>query len=242
MPVDLRARSRSARRVDLRPKEQCRGRSPPEGKGPRVSLRDRKRNRSADDVAPRDTSAKGKKGKGKKSARKGQSPAGEKVKHEPESIAEVQAKLSAETKDFHQGLIDKVAASEIDAGNWKYEIFKHLDIGDDLLDSIFTHLDEIGATKNKRIYIGPGRDGSSDDKIPIDCKFSPMSTAIAFVKKWEADGYVKTTCAQYESNTDRDDEWSTIEDEEPLKTVTTFGSERPVKLAIFIHPPVQRQQ
>ena len=59
---------------------------------------------------------------------------------------------------------------------WKDNVLQSFAIKDDqdcrqwFMDSCFKHLEDLGKDKNKRIYIGPGRDGSSDDKIAIDCK------------------------------------------------------------------------
>ena len=50
----------------------------------------------------------------------------------------------------------------------------------DMMDMFFKHLSDIGHDKNKRIYIGPGRDGSSDDKIPVDLKFDPQNTFVSY--------------------------------------------------------------
>ena len=43
-------------------------------------------------------------------------------------------------------------------------------------------------TQNKRVYIGPGRDGSSDDKISVDCKFYPANTKINIPQPWKDAG------------------------------------------------------
>jgi hypothetical protein len=47
--------------------------------------------------------------------------------------------------------------------------------------------------QNKRVYIGPGRDGSSEDKISVDCKFYPANTKIHSPQQWRDAGYLKTT-------------------------------------------------
>ena len=38
--------------------------------------------------------------------------------------------------------------------------------------------------KNHRVYIGPGADGSSDDKIAVDLKYEPKNTQISFKNSW----------------------------------------------------------
>ena len=84
---------------------------------------------------------------------------------------------------------------------WKNSVFKYFKIFEDLqerqyiLDNCFRHIDDLGKDKNKRIYLGPGRDGSSDDKIPVDCKFDSQSTKITFNTAGPSHGYVKSSFA-----------------------------------------------
>ena len=104
-----------------------------------------------------------------------------------------------------------------------------------LCESVFTHLRDMGKTKNKRIYIGPGRDGSSDDKIAVECKFKPTSTEVPYNKTWVTQAYQKTTWAKM-----RDANWDCVEDQAPLSRKTVFAAdERPEYLAVFIHPSRQ---
>ena len=55
----------------------------------------------------------------------------------------------------------------------------------DFCNSAFKHLEGLDKTTNKRIYIGSGRDGSSDDEISIDCKFAPTSTRVTYTRMWK---------------------------------------------------------
>ena len=115
--------------------------------------------------------------------------------------------MSDETKDWHKKLIDLVPLEDIDNGVWKDTILNYLDLTGDnrttFLESVFQHVEEQRQfarkeQKNRRIYIGPGRDGSSTDKISIDCKFSPQNTGVTFNKLWKAQGFAKTTFAYVE--------------------------------------------
>ena len=63
----------------------------------------------------------------------------------------------------------------------------------DFCEGAFQYLEDIGKKINTRIYIGPGRDGSSDEKIALDFKFNPMNTKVSFPKAWQHQGYVTIT-------------------------------------------------
>ncbi len=112
-------------------------------------------------------------------------------------------KLSRGTRDFHRSLVAAVPGESVTNGEWKQEILNHVKLtGEDrveFLEHVFSHVDDLAKGKNKWIYIGPGRDGSSDDKIAIDCKFNPWGTGITFSKVWEQQGFVKTTYAYTDS-------------------------------------------
>ena len=93
---------------------------------------------------------------------------------------------------------------DIANGDWKFKVFETLRLTDedgdkgrtDFCERAFQYFEDIGKTMNKRIYIGLGRDGSSDDKIALDLKFDPTVTKASFAKLWKQQDYVKTTCSQ----------------------------------------------
>ena len=134
--------------------------------------------------------------------------------------------LADSTLDFHERLVRQVPRNAVDNGRWRFEIFKGCDISEvmneEMLESIFGHLADLGKTTNKRIYIGPGRDGSSDDKIAVDCKFDPMNTAIPFNKTWGAADYRKSTFKWLGEAAGSSNEWELIEDQEKLKFTTRY--------------------
>jgi len=103
--------------------------------------------------------------------------------------------LSESTKRWHEDLVTLVG-SENGKGNW----YRRTSVNDDFLEACFTHLSDLGKTSNKRIYIGPGRDGTSDDKIPIDCKFDPQNTSVPYNKRWNEEGYLKTTYSYHDGS------------------------------------------
>jgi len=77
--------------------------------------------------------------------------------------------LTEETKGFHENL-SEVPIPDDGISSWKSQVFYQFRIKSDtevrdyFLNNCIKHLSDLGREKNKRIYIGPGRDGSSDDK------------------------------------------------------------------------------
>jgi hypothetical protein len=133
-----------------------------------------------------------------------------------------------------------VDSESVEQGVWKHEIFacREIDevLNEETLEAIFGHLNDLGKTKNKRIYIGPGRDGSSDDKIAVDCKFGAHNTTVPYNKSWGNLDYRKTTF-KFDEHTE---EWTMIEDQKFLRSSIYFApEERPDRIAIFIHPPYE---
>ena len=90
--------------------------------------------------------------------------------------------LSTDTQIMHDRLINMVSAASREQQKWKYDIVPDLARVIDAysLDGMFQHVKEIAVAKqlkgghavpkivNKRIYIGPGRDDSSDDRIAVE--------------------------------------------------------------------------
>ena len=62
-----------------------------------------------------------------------------------------------------------------------------------MCEGCFTHPADLGKTKNKRIYIGSGQDGSSDDKISVDLKLRARNTKVQSNQQWKEQGMVKST-------------------------------------------------
>ena len=99
---------------------------------------------------------------------------------------------------------------------------------------VLSHLRELGVTKNKRIYIGLGRDGSSDDKISVDLKFEP-NTSITYNKIWRETGYVKSSFAYYPDSGG----WQRVEDAVDLResyVCKHSKNDRPTHLAVLAYP------
>jgi hypothetical protein len=221
-----RDRSLSRRGETRRPRnENERGRSRSR-QGPRIVLK--RKNKGASKGKDKD------KGKDKGSRGKGSKGRG---KNNPVDDA---SQLSERAKQFHQELID--AVPEGTDGLWKDEFLNHYSITGEnrakFLADCFGHLDDLGKAKNKRIYIGPGRDGSSDDKIAIDCKFSPQNTKVTYNKTWKQLQYVKTSYALFEG--EGRNCWMIIEDQADIDTVVNLHTlecgKRPTKLVVMCHP------
>ena len=143
--------------------------------------------------------------------------------------------LTDEVLAFHEHMCN-IPIPDDGECSWKTQILEHFKIDSDteirkyFLDHCFKHLADLGKEKNKRIYVGPGRDGSSEDKISVDCKFMSSTTKIAFNKTWVEQGYVKSSFAST-----NEDEWEMIEDQVELPWETRL-EERAEKLVVIIHP------
>ena len=79
------------------------------------------------------------------------------------------------------------------------------------------------------MYIGPGSDGSSADKLSLDLKFNPWDTAITFRPEWCS--MSKTIFAQY----DPSETWHTCQSDVWLDNVKSFYP-RPMRCVVVVHP------
>ena len=80
-------------------------------------------------------------------------------------------------------------------GEWKYGI-KMSSFTPTIWNFLFTEAEQKGKTRNFRMYIGPGSDGSSAEKLSLDLKFNPWDTAITFRPAWRS--ISKTVFTQYD--------------------------------------------
>ena len=65
----------------------------------------------------------------------------------------------------------ELSVPQYEPGEWKYE-FKMSSVTSTILNLLFTDAEQKGKTRNFRMYIGPGSDGSSADKLSLDLKFN----------------------------------------------------------------------
>ena len=151
------------------------------------------------------------------------------------------AKLSATVRIFHE----TISNINIDDGcAWNKEVFKHYRIFENdnsrkwCLHLCTQHVrDILGREKNKRFYIGPGRDGSSGDKISVDVKFNTTATTpiIPFNKFLKKQGYVKSSFGYVQDKETRCEAWNVLEDQVELDSNKLFKDVYE-QLVIFIHP------
>ena len=95
----------------------------------------------------------------------------------------------------------------------------------------FREAEQRNKKRNHRVYIGPGADGSTDDKIAVDLKYDPKNTKITFRSSWKEEGYCKSTWVLYGR------EWQLLEECEALGHIEYFEEGMvPDKLITFIHP------
>ena len=97
----------------------------------------------------------------------------------------------------------------------------------DKIDALFQEGVNAGKKLNFRVHIGPGSDGSSDDKIAIDMKFDARDTPVRYKYAWQA--YRKTALACVVGH------WSEIQFNVPLTEHHDFAA-TPERCAILIHP------
>ena len=134
-------------------------------------------------------------------------------------------------------MVDAVDRRDIRAGNWKNKFLEKYALNSItrgyFCNSCFAHIVETtGKQVNKRLYIGPGRDGSSDDKLAVNCKYMPHNTEVPRNKVWETLGYRKTTYGEYE-----DQGWVLMENQRRLDHKIEFSvTDRPSRLVILLHP------
>ena len=113
-------------------------------------------------------------------------------------------------------------------GGWKYEL--HMSsFTTTRLNLLFTEAEQQGKTRNFRMFIGPGSDGSSADKLSLDLKFNPSDTVITFRPEWRS--MSKTLFTQY----DPFEPWYTEQSNMSLDDVKKFYP-RPMRCVIVVHP------
>ena len=148
-----------------------------------------------------------------------------------------QEALSQAVKEFHEN-ISEVPLPDHKHAMWMNEVFYEFPIATDqetrnyFMNHCFMHLADLGKEKNKRIYIGPGRDGSSHDKISVDCKFMSSTTKIVYSTYWINWGFKKSAFVLLEEG---DTNWKMIEDQVELWFETQLD-DRVYRMVVIIHP------
>ena len=148
-------------------------------------------------------------------------------------------KLSDAVRIFHE----TISSIPIDDDRvWKYEVFKHYRIIDNVnhrkwvMDNCTQHVRDMrGKESNKRLYLGPGRNGSSDNKISVDVKFYSNSTKITENPYLKAQGYCKTSFAYERDAETQVDTWHVIEDQAELDNEYLPSDQTP-QMVIIIRP------
>ena len=148
-------------------------------------------------------------------------------------------KLTPAVKVFHD-TINSITIGDDQV--WKYEVFKHYRIIDDLehrkwiMDNCVQHVRDMrGKDSNKRLYLGPGRDGSSDNKVSVNVKFYSNSTKITENPYLISQGFCKTSFAYERDAETQTDEWQVVEDQVTLDEDTQLSDQTP-QMVIIIHP------
>ena len=131
--------------------------------------------------------------------------------------------------EWHRELREQVSDDDFKERIWRYKVFEYLRLVDEdsdcprtiFCDKAFQNLNDLDKRTNSSIYIGPGRDGTSADKIRVDLKFDPKQTAVSVPRTWTENGIVKTTyclvvnrSASYELGR----RWTWLEEQVPLES------------------------
>ena len=87
--------------------------------------------------------------------------------------------------DFRKQCVLSVLQYEL--GERRYQL-KMSSFATTKLNLLFAEAEQKGKTRNFRMYIGPGSDGSIADKLSLDLKFNPWDTAITFRPEWRSLG------------------------------------------------------
>ena len=104
------------------------------------------------------------------------------------------------------------------------------------MDNCTQHVRDMrGKESNKRLYLGPGRDGSSDNKVSVDVKFHSNSTKITENPYLKAQGFCKTSFAFERDAETQTANWQVIEDQAELDNEYTLFDPTP-QMVIIIHP------
>ena len=150
-------------------------------------------------------------------------------------------RLSAAVKVFHETISSPPIGDE---DVWKHEVFKHYKILDNAnqrkwcMDHCTQHVrDILGREKNKRLYIGPGRDGSSFDKISVDVKFHSRNTQPMMPenKYLRQQGCVKSSFGYELDEETQTDTWIVLEDQVDMRDEKVL-KEAYAQLVVIIHP------
>ena len=104
------------------------------------------------------------------------------------------------------------------------------------MDNCAQHVRDMrGKESNKRLYLGPGRNGSSDNKVSVDVKFHSNSTKITENPYLKSQGFCKTSFAYERDAETQTDKWEVIEDHAELDADYELSDPTP-KMVIIIHP------
>ena len=104
------------------------------------------------------------------------------------------------------------------------------------MDDCTQHVRDMrGKESNKRLYLGTGRDGSSDNKVSVDVKFCSNTTKIVENPFLKAQGYCKTSFAFERDAETQADTWQVIEDQVELDNEYILSDPTP-QMVIIIHP------
>ena len=131
-------------------------------------------------------------------------------------------------------IIDYIDPKFVRQRRWKIEFDVQQNISGDDIDMLFQEEEDTGKTRSHRTYIGPGADGSSDDKIAVELRYHSKDNKLTFDPRWN--DYVKTTFVQF-----RGEGWRCKEVDIPIGQVNDMSEDgvKPERSIMFVQPPAE---
>ena len=104
-----------------------------------------------------------------------ETPSGKSVVPIPQSPPNRSEACAVKLEQVVDGDFRKQLELRASVRTWRMEIRIQDDVVlyDNILNLLFTEAERKGKTRHFRMYVGPGSDGSSADKLSLDLKFNP---------------------------------------------------------------------
>ena len=128
-------------------------------------------------------------------------------------------------------IIDYIDSKYVRQRRWKIEFNVRRHISGAEINLLFQEEESQQRVGDHRVFIGPGADGSCDDRIAVDLKYNNASDKVTVSPQFY--DYVKTTFVQYKGA-----DWMLHSSDIPVAEVNDMclKGRRPVRSAIFIQP------
>ena len=112
-------------------------------------------------------------------------------------------------------MIESVNEYDVTNGDWRNTFDVESLQGEDVA-ILFDEASFKKKVRNHRTYIGPGADGSSEDKIAVDMKFNAKETTVTFKDEWST--WHKTVIALHQTQSGNN-EWRMVQCAAPVQEI-----------------------